>query len=315
MAYDALRSLPPRFKTWEDVFAITNGLRGVPIEEIEAGQLVWPYDFTSKDMRHCGRDGCKQVHGYGWVVALRDGRFVHIGSDCAEKYANAVLWQAQINAHSERVRKEVQERSFAMARDQAQANLHWLDNDSHLPLAKKLYVSLVTELRGPLLENLRKRAEKGEAIVTKERRLSDEEIRSRRDAQTIIREDGSTFTPQISPFESVPLGRLRGINCFKDEIGELVRDLERSSSLLLQKSHGEMSKDEVKDMTLIARNAKNIKRKLERSVSDLSSFLEVENLRLLASSPLANQQGVLSIAVHNDNVVVVRKAHWGSRAA
>lgn len=315
MTYDALRSLPPRFKSWEDVFAVTNGLRDVPIEEIEAGQLVWPYDFTSKDMRPCGRDGCKQVHGYGWVVALRDGRFVHIGNDCAQKYANAVVWQAQMNAHSERVRKEVQERSFAMARDQAQADLHWLDNDSELPLAKKLYASLVAELRGPLLDNLRKRAEKGDAVITKERRLTDEEIRSRRESQTVIREDGTTFTPQISPFEDVPLGRLRGINCFKDGIGELVRDLERSSSLLLQKSHGEMSKEEVKDMTMVAGNAKNIKRKLERSVGDLFSFLVDENLRLLAHSPLANQQGVLSIAVDNDRVVVTRKAHWGSRAA
>ena len=315
MTYDASRLLPPRPQTWEDVFAITNRLHGVAIKEIEEGRLVWPYEFTSTDMRPCGREACKQLHGHGWIVALKDGRFVHIGKDCAKAYANPDLWAAQIGVYNERVKRQAQERALCEAHEHAQSILFWLDNDREVPLARQLYDSIIAELRGPLLEDLRKRAEKGNADVTKERRLSDTEISGRRQAQTIVREDGSTYVPHVSPFETITIGRLRGIGCFRNEISDLLRYLERDALFLLRKSHSEMSKNELNDMSRLASDMRNNKRALEKSISDLFLFLEDKNLQLFANTHLAKEQGVVTVEVQGGILVVTKKAHWGARAA
>ena len=315
MAYDHTGSLPPRPRTWEDVYAITKRLHGVSIKEIEEGRLVWPYEFSSSDMRPCGRGGCQKPHGHGWIVALKDGRYVHIGKDCAKAYANPELWQANLGVYKERVRREAQERALCEAREQAQAVLFWLDNEVELPLARQLFDSLLMELRGPLLDDLRKRAEKGNVDVTREHRLSDAEVNARRHAQTIVKEDGTTFTPHVSPFETTTIGRLRGIGCFRNEIPDLLRYLERDALLLLRNSHGEMSKSDLDEMSRLATDSRNNKRKLERSVSDLFSFLEPANLALFASTQLAKQQGVLDVAVQGGAIEITKKAHWGSRAA
>ena len=315
MAYDQTGSPPPRPRTWDDVYAITNRLHGVSIKDIEEGRLLWPYEFSSSDMRPCGREGCKQLHGHGWIVSLKDSRYVHIGKDCAKTYANPDLWKANIGVYKERVRREAQERALCEARVQAQAILFWLDNEVDLPLARQLFDSLLTGLRGPLLDDLRKRAEKGNIDVTREHRLSGAEVESRRQAQTIVKDDGTTFTPHVPPIEIITIGRLRGIGCFRNEITDLLRYLERDAFLLLRNSHEDMSKSDLDEMSRLAIEARNNKRKLEKSLSDLLLFLEPANLALFASTQLAKQQGVLGFSVQGRTIEVSKKAYWGSRAA
>ena len=152
--------LPPKPTCWDDVYAITKNLHDVPIEEIEKGQAIWDYHFSSSDMRHCGRKGCPQVHGYGWIVALKDGRFVHVGHDCAEKYANVDLWKTQVAVYNERVRRDAQNTAICNARDRAQTILFWLDNNEQMRAAADLFASFSSGARGPLLDDLRRRAEK-----------------------------------------------------------------------------------------------------------------------------------------------------------
>lgn len=65
-----LPALPSKPLSWDDVRSITGWLLDVPIADIEQGQLIHDYDFGSADMRSCGREGCRQVHGHGWIVGL-----------------------------------------------------------------------------------------------------------------------------------------------------------------------------------------------------------------------------------------------------
>src|SRR5690348_8441957 len=130
MVHHVSRSLPPKPQSWDDVFKITGGLHGVPIKEIEAGLLLWEYELSPKDRRHCGREGCKQIHAHGWLVDLNGGRFVHVGKDCANKYANRETWQAKVGDYYERIRRAAQDRAFCEAREQAQSIIHWLDNNT-----------------------------------------------------------------------------------------------------------------------------------------------------------------------------------------
>lgn len=315
MTYVPYRAKPPRPLSWADVYAITGELHGVSIRDIEQGDLVWPYDFTSADMRPCGREGCRQIHGHGWIVALKDGRYVHIGNDCARKYANAELWSERLDTYNERVRKEAQDRAYCEAHGRAQSVLYWLDNNDQLPVSKRLFVSVVDGLRGPLLDDLRKRAERGDAEVTKERRLTAAEISDRRQAQTIIRLDGTTYTPSVAPVETVKIGRLRGLGCFSNDICDLLRLLERDAMFLLKRSHGEMSKNELDDMRRISNEIGNAKRRLERAIDDLRLFLDDANMRLLTSTELARSQGVLGIHVEHGQLFVTKRSHWDKRVA
>jgi hypothetical protein len=307
--------LPPKPKSWDEVYAITKNLHDVPIEEIEKGQAIWDYDFTSSDMRHCGRKGCKQVHGHGWIVDLKDGRFVHVGKDCAKNYANADLWQAQVAVYNERVRREAQNTAICNARDRAQTLFYWLDNNEQMRVAATLFSSFSSQARGPLLDDLRKRAEKDDVAVRKEVRLSIEEIERRREMATVIRPDGTTFIPQVPTSEFLSLGRLRGIGCFKYDIGDLARTVEKNASILLTSSHGEMTKQYLDELSRVASAMGNAKRHIERATNDVSLFLQSDNLVLLAKTDAALRQGIVSITVDGDRVVFTRKDHWQKFAA
>lgn len=307
--------LPPKPTNWADIFMITGELYGVSITDIEQGRVDWEYDFSSSDTRHCGRQGCKQVHGHGWIVALRDGRYVHVGNDCARKYASPDLWQAQVTGYNKRIRKEAQTKAVFQARERAQSILYWLDNNSQLRVATAIYASFVKEANGSLLSDLHKRANKGEPEVRKEVRLSDEDIMRRREALTQIRADGTTYTPHIPSVELITTGMLRGIGCFKQDVAYLARHLERDALYLLRNSHGEMTKHELDAVLNVINELGNTKRKVERAVSDISLFFTEANLKVLLSTDAARSQGVVGIAMQSDQVIFTRRAHWGKRAA
>jgi hypothetical protein len=300
---------------WSDVFAITGGLSGVPIEEIEQGRLDWEYDFTSADMRPCGRQGCSQMHGHGWIVALRDRRFVHVGNDCARRYANPAMWARQVAAYGERIWRAAQSEALVQARDRAQTFLYWLDNNLQVAAAAALFKSFAIEARGPLLSDLKTRADKGQSEVRREVRLSEHEVSSRREAQTRIRPDGTILVPHIPPTEFRRIGVLRGLGCFKHDVSDLVRGLERDALYLLRNTHGELNKQE----RALVREAMNdlgrVKRTLERTVSDISAFFAQSNLDLLVATDVARAQGILKISLEPNGIKIARRDHWVRHAA
>lgn len=315
MVDDRYGPVPPKPTSWADVFAITHDLSGVSIQEIEEGRVDWEYDFTSRDMRHCGREGCKQVHGHGWVVALRGGRYVHVGKDCAQKYANATLWNAKVGLYNERIRREAQAEALILARDKAQAILWWIDTNSELAPAVTLYRSFQREAVGPLLADLQKRAEKGEAEIRHEVRLSPQEVVRRREARTYVRTDGSTSTPHVPTTEFVIVGVLKGVRCFRKDISLQVRALEKNAFLLLRSACNLMEKRELDLVRDVMNSLTNEKREIERAVADIWQFFSKKNLRTYLNSPLCRKQGVTDIAVIDGEVVVTRRVGWASRAA
>ena len=308
--------IPPKPTCWADVFAVTGELSAVLISEIEQGRLDWEYHFSSSDMRPCGRKGCKQEHGHGWLVALRDGRYVHIGNDCAKNHANPDWMQSQVSGYNDRVKKEAQAQAVVHAREKAQAVAYWLDCNLQLPLATKLYQSFVSEVRGSLLSDLRKRADKMESEVKREVRLSDSEVKRRRESATIVKQDGTSYTPHIPTSEFVLVGRLKGIGCFKNDIVDLVRSIERDAKYLLLHSHGEISKREL-DFLREAINRVGIAQRLvERIIGDIASFFSEPNLDLVLKMKPAQSQGIVGITVQPDHsVVLTRRSHWGAQAA
>lgn len=315
MADSTFGPLPPRPMAWSDVFAITGGLSGVPIEEIEQGRLDWEYDFSSADMRPCGRQGCSQMHGHGWIVALRAGRFVHVGNDCARRYANPAMWARQVAAYSERIWRAAQSEALVQARDRAQTFLYWLDTNLEISAAAARLKSFIFEARGPLLSDLQKRAEKGQREVHKEVRLSEQEISRRREAQTQIRPDGTTRVPHIPSTELHQVGLLRGLGCFKNDVAELTRRLERDALFLLRSAQGELTKQELTSAREAMNDLGNTKRLIERAVIDISLFFEQSNLDLLVATDVARAQGVLGISLESDVVKITRRTHWARRAA
>lgn len=307
--------IPRRPLSWADIFAITGDLHDVSIQEIELGRVDWEYDFTASNMRHCGRSGCKQVHGHGWVVALRGGRYVHVGNDCARKYANASLWDAKITVYKARVQTEAQAEALILAREKAQSILWWLDNFIELSAAAKLFRSFQRVASGPLIADLKRRAEKGDFEVRHEVRLSAAEVQRRRDGSSFVRPDGSTYTPHVPVTEFIRLGVLRGVGCFQKDVTDLARSLEIDAMFLLRSAHGAMEKQELDRVRSVMNRIGNSQRMVERAISDISMFFTETNLAVLLKSPVARSQGIIGIDVIRGEVVVTRRANWGKAAA
>lgn len=307
--------IPRRPLSWADVYAITGELHGVSIQEIESGRVDWEYDFTASNMRHCGRSGCKQVHGHGWVVALRGRRYVHVGNDCARKYVNASLWDAKVTVYKARVQSEARAEALILAREKAQSILWWLDNFIELLAAAKLFRSFQRGASGPLMADLQRRAEKRDFEVRHEIRLSADEVQRRRDGSSFVRPDGSTYTPHVPVTEFIRLGVLRGVGCFQKDITDLARSVESDAMFLLRTAHGAMEKQELDRTRSVMNRIGNSQRTLERVVSDISMFFSEANLALLLKCPVSRGQGVVAIEIAAGEVVVTRRPDWGKRAA
>lgn len=226
--------VPPRPKNWNELFGITSNLRDVAFDEIERGRVDWEYQFDSKDMRPCGRRGCERDHAHGWLVALPGCRFVHVGNDCAQKYAQGGLWSANINTYRERVNSEARTAALLGARDEAQRKQFWLDNNQEIAPAVKLYESFARQVGGPLLSEIEKRAERGQTLIEQDRRLSEDELQLRRAMLSGAKVD-SEPGPYVAPVETVIVGELVGLDCFRHAASprDLHLELQRLVTTLL----------------------------------------------------------------------------------
>lgn len=313
---ETLGPVPLRPKSWEDIFAITKGLRGIPIEEIERGRVDWEYHFDAKDMRPCGRKGCEQRHAHGWLVALSGQRFVNIGNDCALKYAHAGLWSSSVSTYRERIGAEARTAALLKVRDEAQRKQYWLDNTPEIDDAIALYDSFVRQARGSLLDEIEKRAERGLTLIERDKRLSDQELQLRREMLSGSRTEGGPG-PYVSAVEKVAVGALEGLECFRPQGSprELEAQLQRLVSTLLTWSPAADDRDAQRSLVRATRDLAPLSNRLNSSLVAVVKFFSESNLQSLMLLNVTRSQGIVSIRRNGvDSVIITRRAHW-QRAA
>ncbi|WP_150410535.1 hypothetical protein [Xanthomonas sontii] len=304
--------VPPRPKGWEDVFAITRQLRNVPIEEIQNGRVDWEYHFDSKDMRPCGRKGCEQRHAHGWIVALPDHRFVHIGNNCAEKYADAGLWASNVSICRKRMNAEARIAALLEARDEAQRKQFWLDNTPEVDAAIAIYESFVQQARGSLLQEVERRAERGYSIIEKDRFLTVDEIQIRRAMLAGSRVENEPG-PYVASSERVAVGELVGLQCFRPQGSprEIRSQLQRLVECLLTWSPAEDDRDAQRSLVQATRELAPLSNRLNSSLVAVRRFFSESNLKALMLLDVTRSQGITSIELDGiGGLVIKRRAHW-----
>ncbi len=308
--------LTPEPRSWAEVLLITAGQSEVPIEAIERGRLDWEYDFGSSDMRPCGRHGCRQEHGHGWVVALRDGTYVNVGNDCAHRYANAALWSAGVRSYRDRRDRAFRNQVLIEARSAAQERLHQLDNWPELHEVVALHRSFSAQAGGPVLAELVHRAERGLTKIERDVRLTDEELALRR-AMAEGARAGSGPAPYVAPIERRTVGELAGLRCFHPAKTPANA---RASLHVLAETVVKWVPDQADPTD--ARNLSRATRDLVPRFNDLvesiraaETFFAERNLASLMKLEVIRRQGIVSIQRTSPATIkLVRRDHWGKAA-
>ena len=307
---------PTKPKSWDEIFAITGSLKGVPIEEIEVGRIDWEYELSTSDMRKCGRVGCERDHAHGWIVALQGSRYVNIGNDCAHKYANAEKWRSGVTRYKERIRKDARDAAIAEARDEAQKIQYWLDTDPKIEKAISLHQSWTDQTKGSLHNEIVRRAEKGKPEIERARKLSDSQVEQRRVMLTGGRVDRAT-SPYVATVEAVRVATLAGLDCFKPmrDPAELKRRLMiRAKQLLVTMPHEDEAK-KVKDLAAATRELIPLKNALVRSEQATLAFFTPENFAAVMQLEQTRAQGIVSIQLIGEAAVLItRRVNWGVAA-
>lgn len=305
---DSFALKPPRPKNWAELFSITGGLVDISMAEIESGRLDWSYDFSREGLRKCGRRNCKREHGKGWLVALRGGRFIHIGHICAAKYAeNKAAWSAKETAYNEERKAEARRHAAVQAHAAAKAALDWLDTSRDLAMAKKLTASFFEAARGPFLDALRARAEKLDTLITTERERTPEEIAASRTES--IDSHGQRRISQLGRFEVVTLGAISGLAVMRAlrDPSELERRLRLHARKLAECDVSKMDGKEIKDLHASIREIGPQRAALEESINNSLRFFRPSNLALIMRTKEARAQGMKEVLVGPDGTAVIRR--------
>lgn len=308
--------VPPRPKGWDDLFEITHGLHGIPIEEIERGRVDYEYTFSSNDLRPCGRLGCEQKHCHGWLVALAGGRFVNIGNDCALKYAQAGLWSSSIRNYREQEASRARAVALVEVREQAQGKQYWLDNSPEVDRAIALLQSFSVQARGGLLKELERRAERGHVDIESERRLTDDEVQLRR-AMLAGRRTEDEPMPYLPTVERVVVGRIEGLECVKGNGNpeRLRMDLQRLVETLLKWSPAQKDRSAQRALLQATRDLAPLSNRLNSSIVAAGRFFTESNLETLMRLEIIRSQGIQSIKLDGvGGVIISRLPHWRQAA-
>lgn len=315
---DDFGPLAPRPKNWSDVFEITKGLKDISIGEIERGRVDWEYHFDAGDMRPCGRKSCERKHAHGWLVAISGERFVHIGNDCAERYAQIELWRSNVGIYRARVAAESRAKALVEARAAAQLKQYWLDNDPGIRPAIALHDSFAYQARGPLLTELERRAERGESKIERDVNLSEDELEARRAMSSgIVRGDGTTTSIYIASVEKRVVGELVGLDCLRPSGNpkELHRQLQRLVTSLLTWPLSEENDEAAKALVRATRDVAPLSNRLSGSLVSTNRFFSESNLKTLMSLPVVRSQGIVSIEREGpETMSIARRADWGKAA-
>lgn len=305
---------PPRPKGWEDLFATTSGLCGVAINEIEAGRVDWEYRFDSKDMRPCGRQGCEQKHAHGWLVALPGRRFVHVGNDCALKYAQDGLWSSKLDGYRERVNADARAAALVQVRDEAQRKQHWLDNDETIAPAIVRFESFARQAKGPLMNELAQRAERGQTLIEKDVKLSEDQVQTRR---AMLAGGRTTDQPgaYVASVERQTIGEISGLECMKLHASprELQARLQRLvTTLLTWEPHDD--RDAQRALVRATRDLAPLSNQLNSCLKAEQKFFTASNLANVMLLDVVRNQGITAIELVGQEVAIHRRSHWQSAA-
>jgi len=307
---------PVRPKSWDDIFGITQNLKGVPILEIEMGRLDWEYMLSSSDQRPCGRAGCEQKHAHGWLVALSGQRFVHIGNDCAKKYSPEI-WDGKVKDYRERRNVEARAEALVHVRGEAQRKQYWLDNSPELDAAIALHDSFAAAARGALLSEIERRAERGLPVIERDVRLTVEERENRIAMLSAPLSEGEP-APYVPAVERIKVAELSGLLCFRPL--QTPKDLRRSIQTLVQTlltwTPKEGDKNADRAMSNAMRELAPLSNQLNSSVVATRLFFSESNLQALMQLEVIAGQGIRAITRDGPNSIrIERRAYWNNKAA
>jgi len=309
--------LAGRPKNWADVLAITQGVTGISIAVIEQGRLDWEYNFGSADMRPCGRDGCEQDHGHGWVVAIAGKSYVNIGNDCAHRYAHAETWQKKLTVYRGRERADARAQAIVMAREAAQQKLYWLDTTPEIEQAISLHDSFASQAQGPLYLEIEKRAEKGLTRIEREVTLSDEERSARQVMLAGFRAEDKP-APYVAATEHQLVAEIGGLECFRRSRSpkHLRSRLQQLVKTLLTSLPADEDGAATRSLMEATRELAPLSNQLNTSLKATHAFFSDSNLRKLMHLGVIKRQGIVAIVRNGpDQVQITRRAHWNRSAA
>lgn len=81
--------LTERLERWEDVTSRPKFVANVDADAAQLKHIMGNYEFDAPVL--CGLAGCRQPHGKGYLVQLKDGRETNLGKDCGKKYFGDVF--------------------------------------------------------------------------------------------------------------------------------------------------------------------------------------------------------------------------------
>ncbi|MFL9582233.1 hypothetical protein [Stenotrophomonas sp. AB1(2024)] len=309
---------PPRPKNWNELYAITEGLRDIPIEEIVQGHPIHEYEFDSKDMRPCGRKKCERLHAHGWIVGLVGGRYINIGQDCAARYTNGGpdIWGAKVSAYRVREAERIRKEAFVQVRLEAQAKQYWLDNTPEIAQAIAVHKSFCDEAKGPLLTAIERMAEKGKPAIECDFMLSADERAMRLAALQAGRAPGEP-APYVPHAETRVIATLSGLECFRLGGGpEALRNqLQQLVATLLTWQPKDDDQHATRSMQRATRDLAPLCNRLNTSLVAVKRFFSDANMKNLMMLPVVRPQGIISIERSGGGGVrISRRAHWGKAA-
>lgn len=206
-----------KISCWQDIADRESFVQDIDPKAEKPVEILAGYDFGKEEVS-CGLKDCHQPHGKGFLVKTTLGRESNIGGDCGKRIFGADFQSLRNRFHqAERVRHRRERLNEFLARkDEYRAKLDALKDRKHGAEWLQRSVKHFREKYPPrLAAELDKRARRNDAVLTEERRRSDEEIEN-----LVAATEGMTYA--AARFESKAVGRLEGLAVFQSDVRELV---------------------------------------------------------------------------------------------
>lgn len=205
---------PHTFSNYADISSRPRFTPEVDTSSTQIEKLIATYSFADK--HPCGKKDCHQPHNNGWLAVTTDKKETLIGSKCGQLWGgDAFLLQK--NQLSKRIKRDSQlkflheilrnaESTFDRVQDiKTRSNgAIWLD---------KAISKLQNECSQNLMRTLRSKANRGETAVEKSELKSQDE----RDLEMAANPNTT-----ISPYKSVLVGHLVGLDTFSTDLREVL---------------------------------------------------------------------------------------------
>src|SRR5690606_11793946 len=148
----------------------------------------------------------------------------------------------------------------------------------------------------PLLDEIEKRTERGQSMIERDRRLSEEELQMRRAMLSGARVEGEPG-PYVAAVEKVVVGDIEGLDCFrpKGSPRELHLQLQRLVTTLLAWSPAEGDQVAQRALVRATNELAPLSNRLNSSLIAVDRFFSESNLKTLMLLDVVRSQGITSI--------------------